>query len=147
MSEEDESWVRQVIGRVAPGVPRRPAPRIAVLLDRLEPEPWRQAAHEALDDAIAWTPRLGEISLLVAEARRGDELQRLRAGGHGLVIARSFDEALGLGLRRRRESWREVYAPHAVLVGRGGRAALWFIRGLRPPGGEPRLLALRPAVR
>jgi hypothetical protein len=143
---EAERWVRQVIGRVAPGVPR-PSPRVAILLDRLEPELWRRAAHEALDDAIAWTPRLGEPSLLIVEARNGEELRRLRVGGHGLVIARSLDEALGLGLRRRRESWREIYAPHAVLVGRGGRAALWFIRGLRPPGGEPSLLVLRPAAR
>ena len=143
-----DRWARLVLGRVGAGAPRERDGRVVASVrtgGRFAPGPWVEAIAEVVGnppDAVGRT----DLALLVVDAARGAELSTLRPGGVGVVVGASLDAVLGLG-RRSPAPWRGLFAPHAVLIGRGGRAALWFVRGVRPAGRDPRLVVLRDRAR
>lgn len=143
-----DRWARLVLGRVGAGAPRERDGRVVADVrtgGRLDPIPWIGAIEEVVGNPPGAVGRT-DLALLVVDASRGEELEALRPGGVGVVVGSTLDAVLGLG-RRTIAPWRGRFAPHAVLVGEGGRAALWFVRGVRPAGRDPRLVVLRDRSR
>ena len=142
-----EGWALRVLGWVGPAPilnPARGPVRAAVAIRDLgRRAAWEEAVRRVLQVDIS-DPGLPDLHLLVVEPRQGWALDHLRVGGQGLVVG-AQDAVLGLGRRSRAElgTWRQIHPPIAVLVGAGGRACLWSTRGLRPVGGDPRLVVLR----